>query len=68
MAREKLNALILDTETTMKNEHGQLPFHIGGVFGDIRNKFAKTLEFEFYVQEIVERAETESFVYAKRFL
>ncbi len=57
MAREKCNALIIDTETTMKNEHGQLPFHIGGVFGDIRNKFAKTLEFEFYVQEIVERAD-----------
>jgi len=51
--RKKHNALIIDTETTMKNEKPFLAYHIGGCIGDIYSQDSKPLEFDFYVQEII---------------
>jgi hypothetical protein len=51
--RIKHNTLVLDTETTMKNEKPFLAYNIGGALGDIYSPNSEPLEFDFYVQEII---------------
>tara|TARA_B100000927_G_scaffold103028_1_gene83429 strand:- start:427 stop:1230 length:804 start_codon:yes stop_codon:yes gene_type:complete len=51
--RKRHNALIIDTETTMKNEKPFMAYNIGGALGDIYSPNAEPLEFDFYVQEII---------------
>ena len=51
--RVKHNALILDTETTFKNEKPFLAYNIGGAFGDIFSAKSKPIAFDFYVEEII---------------
>ena len=51
--RVKHNALILDTETTFKNEKPFLAYNIGGAFGDIYSAKSKPIAFDFYVEEII---------------
>ena len=53
MTRQKHNALIIDTETTMKNEKPFLAYNIGGTLGDIYSPDSVPLEFDFYVEEII---------------
>ena len=51
--REKHNALIFDTETTMMNEKPFLAYHIGGCFGNVYSDKSKPLMFEYYVEELI---------------
>ena len=51
--RKRHNALIIDTETTMKNEKPFMAYNIGGALGDIYSPNSEPLEFDFYVQEII---------------
>ncbi len=51
--RKRHNALVIDTETTMKNEKPFLAYNIGGALGDIYSPNSEPLEFDFYVQEII---------------
>ena len=53
MKRLKHNALIIDTETTMKNEKPFLAYNIGGALGAIYSPNSEPLEFDFYVAEII---------------
>ena len=53
MKRLKHNCLVLDTETTMKNEKPFLAYNIGGALGDIYSPNSEPLEFDFYVSEII---------------
>ena len=54
--RVKHNALILDTETTFKNEKPFLAYNIGGAFGDIFSATSKPIAFDFYVEEIITKS------------
>ena len=54
--RKRHNALVIDTETTMKNEKPFLAYNIGGALGDIYWPNSQPLEFDFYVQEIIFRS------------
>ena len=51
--RKRHNTLVIDTETTMKNEKPFLAYNIGGALGDIYSPNSEPLEFDFYVQEII---------------
>ena len=55
--RKRHNALVIDTETTMKNEKPFLAYNIGGALGDIYSPNSQPLEFDFYVQEIISNPE-----------
>ena len=55
--RKQHNALVIDTETTMKNEKPFLAYNIGGALGDIYSPNSQPLEFDFYVQEIISNPE-----------
>ena len=60
MTRQKHNALIIDTETTMKNEKPFLAYNIGGTLGDIYSPDSVPLEFDFYVRKSLATRKTSS--------
>jgi len=49
MKREKLNVLMIDTETCFKNDHANLVAEIGWTFGDINNPAKKPTKRRFIV-------------------
>ena len=55
--RTKHNCLVLDTETTMKNEKPFLAYNIGGALGDIYSPDSKPITFDFYIAEIISNPE-----------
>jgi|TARA_R110000851_G_scaffold119793_3_gene247839 hypothetical protein len=55
--RKKHNCLVIDTETTFKNEKPFLAYNIGGAFGDIYSKDSPPETFDFYIAEILANPE-----------